>query len=65
MAEVDVSVRLRGSADAKQDDIGGVQALRGERAGFESSLRDIFLDQFFQARFKKRRLGLLVRNRLY
>ena len=59
MAQVDVAVGLRRSADAKQDDIGGVQALRGERAGFESSLCDIFLDQFLQAGFKKRRLGLL------
>ena len=58
VAEVDVSIRLRGGADAKQDDIRGVHTFRGEQAGLESSLRDILLDQIFQARFKERRLGL-------
>src|ERR1039458_3705794 len=58
MAEVDVPICLRGSADAKHHDIRLVEDLYVEISGLEPSIRNVSLDETVQPDFKKRRLRL-------
>jgi len=56
MAEVDVPIRLRGSADAKHHYIRRTKSLFIQRASPQPSRGNIFLDKAVQSGFKKRRL---------
>jgi hypothetical protein len=63
MAEIDIPIGLRGSADAEHDNIRRIEGLLVERRGLEPSRGNIVLNQVLEAGLKKRRLRLL--NRLH
>jgi len=58
IAEVDVSIRLRGCADTKHHDICRIKGLFIEWPGLEPPFGNISLDKAVQTDFEKRRLRL-------
>jgi hypothetical protein len=64
MAEVDVAIRLRGSADAKHRDIRRTESLFIKRSGPQPPLGNVPLDEAVQAGLEKRRFRLADRFHL-